>query len=67
MTSSAVIGSGEGAATPVVPASAGTGSDADRPGLSVFRDAEFAPELVVIPAGEFMMGSPDDEEERFDP
>jgi formylglycine-generating enzyme required for sulfatase activity len=30
----------------------------------VFRDAPFAPELVVIPAGEFLMGSPDAKEGR---
>src|SRR5208282_4810553 len=30
--------------------------------LAVFRDAPFAPELVVIPAGEFMMGSTEEEE-----
>ena len=29
--------------------------------FSVFRDAPFAPELVVVPAGEFMMGSTDEE------
>jgi formylglycine-generating enzyme required for sulfatase activity len=32
----------------------------------VFRDAPFAPELVVIPAGEFMMGSPERDEGRYD-
>ena len=34
----------------------------------VFRDVDepWCPEMVVIPAGEFMMGSPDDEEGRFD-
>jgi formylglycine-generating enzyme required for sulfatase activity len=31
--------------------------DAGRADLEVFRDAPFAPELVVIPTGEFMMGS----------
>ena len=35
------------------------------PDLAVFRDAPFAPELVVIPAGEFMMGSPDDEDSAY--
>lgn len=34
--------------------------------LSVFQDAPFAPELVVVPPGRFMMGSPEDEEGRFD-
>ncbi len=34
----------------------------------VFRDvdAPWCPEMVVIPAGEFMMGSPEDEDGRFD-
>jgi formylglycine-generating enzyme required for sulfatase activity len=26
-----------------------------------FRDADFAPEMVVVPAGNFMMGSPESE------
>ncbi|MDP7098909.1 MAG: formylglycine-generating enzyme family protein, partial [Rhodospirillales bacterium] len=39
------------------------GEDATSPGL-VFRDAAFAPEMVVIPAGEFLMGSPEDEKYR---
>ena len=30
----------------------------------VFRDMPMAPEMVVIPPGEFLMGSPEDEEER---
>jgi formylglycine-generating enzyme required for sulfatase activity len=34
------------------------------PAGTVFRDANFAPEMVVIPPGEFWMGSPDDEEGR---
>jgi formylglycine-generating enzyme required for sulfatase activity/uncharacterized caspase-like protein len=40
--------------------------DAQRPDLAVFCDAEFAPELVVVPAGEFMMGSTDDEEGGYE-
>jgi formylglycine-generating enzyme required for sulfatase activity len=44
-------------------------ADADMPDFAVFRDAPFTPDLVMLPAGEFMMGSPDgeeggDEEER---
>lgn len=31
---------------------------------AVFQDAPFGPEMVVVPAGKFMMGSPDDEPER---
>jgi formylglycine-generating enzyme required for sulfatase activity len=37
-------------------------SDANMPDLSVFRDAPFAPELVAMRAGEFMMGSTEEEE-----
>ncbi|MEO1092449.1 MAG: SUMF1/EgtB/PvdO family nonheme iron enzyme [Pseudomonadota bacterium] len=35
--------------------------------LTVFRDvdAPWCPEMVVIPAGEFLMGSPPDEKERY--
>jgi formylglycine-generating enzyme required for sulfatase activity len=36
------------------------------PDGAVFQDAPFAPELVVVPSGRFMMGSPEDEEGRFD-
>jgi formylglycine-generating enzyme required for sulfatase activity len=31
-----------------------------------FQDAPFAPEMVVVPAGRFLMGSPPDEPERRD-
>lgn len=31
----------------------------------VFKDCSTCPEMVVVPAGEFMMGSPNDEEERL--
>ncbi len=33
---------------------------------AVFQDAPFAPEMVMIPAGSFMMGSPDGEAGRYD-
>ena len=38
------------------------------PDLAVFRDldAPWCPEMVVLPAGSFLMGSPPDEPERFD-
>ena len=36
----------------------------DLPAGTVFRDGDDCPEMVVIPAGEFMMGSPDSEEGR---
>jgi formylglycine-generating enzyme required for sulfatase activity len=41
----------------------------DLPDLVVFKDvdAPWCPEMVVIPAGSFLMGSPDDEKERSDP
>ncbi len=45
-----------------------TGSSSEenwKPG-STFRDADYAPEMVVIPAGAFKMGSPPDEEKRKD-
>lgn len=41
-------------------------AEEDRPDFAVFRDAPFAPELVVIPTGEFMMGSAEDEQGRFE-
>ena len=33
---------------------------------AVFRDGRDYPEMVVIPAGKFLMGSPPDEPERYD-
>jgi formylglycine-generating enzyme required for sulfatase activity len=42
------------------------GGDRHLPDLAVFRDAPFAPEMVVVPAGEFVMGSPDTEGDRYD-
>jgi formylglycine-generating enzyme required for sulfatase activity len=36
-----------------------------QPGES-FKDCEHCPEMVVVPAGKFMMGSPADEEGRFE-
>ncbi|MFZ1415770.1 MAG: formylglycine-generating enzyme family protein [Defluviicoccus sp.] len=52
--------------------SAATGEERKAPpriaDFSVFRDvdAPWCPEMVVIPAGEFLMGSPEKEEGRFD-
>ncbi len=34
------------------------------PDLAVFSDAPFAPEMVVIPSGTFVMGSPEHEKDR---
>jgi formylglycine-generating enzyme required for sulfatase activity len=41
----------------------GTGEDCLKPG-DVFRDIEAGPEMVVVPAGKFTMGSPESEEDR---
>ncbi len=35
------------------------------PDFAVFREAPFAPEMVVLPAGEFSMGSDKDDDEAF--
>lgn len=35
-----------------------------RPDLSGFQECDVCPEMVVIPAGEFLMGSPEDEPNR---
>lgn len=42
--------------------------DRDLPDFAVFRDVDtpWCPEMVVIPAGDFMMGSPESEEGRSD-
>jgi formylglycine-generating enzyme required for sulfatase activity len=65
-TSPAPRGSRNEVASAAAPASASRDADADRADLEVLRDAPFAPELVVIPAGQFMMGSPEGEEGHFD-
>jgi len=41
-------------------------NDAYLPEGAAFLDAPFAPELVVIPSGRFLMGSADEEEGRYD-
>jgi len=64
-TSPAPRGSRNEVASAAAPASASRDADADRADLEVFRDALFAPELVVIPAGQFIMGSPEGEEGRY--
>jgi formylglycine-generating enzyme required for sulfatase activity len=65
ITNPATIGSRKEAAASTVQQSATLVDDADMPDFTVFRDAPFAPELVVIPAGEFAMGSTEQEEGRF--
>jgi len=65
-TSSATSGSRNEVAAAAAPASAIWEADAERSDLAVFRDASFAPELVVLPAGEFLMGSSDKEEGGYE-
>ena len=40
-------------------------ADRSLPLFEPFQDAPFAPQMVVVPAGSFMMGSPRDEPERL--
>ena len=49
------------AAAPVAEAAGGSGR---RPG-DVFRDCAACPEMVVVPAGSFLMGSPESSEEAY--
>jgi Sulfatase-modifying factor enzyme 1 len=49
---------------PATPAKSAETSDPMRPG-SVFRDCPDCPEMVVVPAGSFMMGSTDSERSTF--
>ena len=48
---------------PPAPPAATPVPERQRPGR-VFRDADWAPEMVVLPRGSFMMGSPPDEIDR---
>ena len=41
-------------------------SDAHLPAGAVFQDAPFAPDMVVIPPGQFTMGSPPGEVQRYE-
>jgi formylglycine-generating enzyme required for sulfatase activity len=40
--------------------------DGHLPALSVFQDAPFAPEMVVVPAGFFTMGETEEDHRKFD-
>jgi formylglycine-generating enzyme required for sulfatase activity len=64
-TSPATSGSRNEVASAAAPASASRDADADMADFAVFRDALSAPEMVVLPAGEFLMGSPEGEEGRY--
>jgi hypothetical protein len=65
-TGPATTGSGNEVASAGARAGASRDADAFRGDLAVFRDAPLAPELVVIPAREFMMGSSDQEEGGYE-
>ena len=56
-------GTGVGAGAPEP--GTGVGAGAPEPG-TVFRDCDACPEMVVVPPGSFMMGSPASEAGRFD-
>jgi formylglycine-generating enzyme required for sulfatase activity len=64
-TNPATGGSRHEVAPPIEPARGGPSTDADRADLAIFQDAPFAPELVVLPTGAFMMGSAEEEEGRY--
>ena len=49
-----------------LPQEAVRNADRSLPLFEPFQDAPFAPQMVVVPAGEFMMGSPEDEPGRDD-
>ncbi len=48
---------------PVIPSAA---RNPARPAGTVFRDCDICPEMVALPEGRFMMGSPPDERDRHD-
>ncbi len=57
-----------GSADPPQPFSPGSSGEEELADFSVFRDfnAPWCPQMVALPAGEFLMGSPEDEEGRQD-
>jgi formylglycine-generating enzyme required for sulfatase activity len=48
----------------IAAAAASRAAEPPRAAGSTFRDCDFCPEMVVIPAGSFMMGTPDAEKSR---
>jgi formylglycine-generating enzyme required for sulfatase activity len=54
-------------AAPVDPAAKAPGDrEAEPPPRTAFRDCDACPEMVVVPAGDFMMGSPEHEPGRLE-